>query len=62
MRDRVIGVVVLFTIGTGVGAGIVIEGRVYRGATGAAAELGHTIVGADLSRTPFAREEQRARC
>jgi len=44
---------VMFTIGTGVGAGIVIDGRVYRGATGAAAELGHTIVGADLSRTPF---------
>ena len=39
---------VMFTIGTGVGGGIVIDGRVYRGATGAAAELGHTIVGADL--------------
>ena len=48
---------VMFTIGTGVGAGIVIDGRVYRGATGAAAELGHTIVGADLSLTPFAYAE-----
>jgi glucokinase len=45
---------VMFTIGTGVGGGIVIGGRVYRGATGAAAEMGHTIVGADLRRTPFA--------
>ncbi len=45
---------VMFTIGTGVGGGIVIDGRVYRGATGAAAELGHTIVGADLRRAPFA--------
>ena len=45
---------VMFTIGTGVGGGIVIGGRVMRGATGAAAEIGHTIVGADLSRTPFA--------
>jgi len=45
---------VMFTVGTGVGGGIVIEGRVYRGATGAAAELGHTIVGADLRRAPFA--------
>jgi glucokinase len=45
---------VMFTIGTGVGGGIVIGGRVYRGATGAAAELGHTIVGADLRRAPFA--------
>jgi glucokinase len=48
---------VMFTIGTGVGGGIVIDGRIYRGATGAAAELGHTIVGADLSQTPFARGE-----
>ncbi|MEY2441311.1 MAG: glucokinase [bacterium] len=45
---------VMFTVGTGVGGGIVIGGRIYRGATGAAAELGHTIVGADLRRTPFA--------
>jgi glucokinase len=45
---------VMFTIGTGVGGGIVIGGRVMRGATGAAAELGHTIVGADLRRAPFA--------
>lgn len=46
---------VMFTIGTGVGGGIVIGGRVYRGATGAAAELGHTVVGADLRGAPFAR-------
>ncbi len=45
---------VMFTIGTGVGGGIVIDGRIYRGATGAAAELGHTIVGAELRRAPFA--------
>jgi glucokinase len=44
---------VMFTVGTGVGGGIVIGGRVLRGATGAAAELGHTIVGADLRRAPF---------
>jgi glucokinase len=48
---------VMFTVGTGVGGGIVIHGRVYRGATGAAAELGHTIIGADLRRAPFARGE-----
>jgi glucokinase len=48
---------VMFTIGTGVGGGIVIGGRIYRGATGAAAEIGHTIVGADLRRTPFAHSE-----
>ena len=45
---------VMFTIGTGVGGGVVIGGRIMRGATGAAAELGHTIVGADLRRSPFA--------
>src|SRR4051795_7593804 len=40
---------VLFTIGTGVGGGIVIGGRVFRGATGAAAEFGHQLIGADLT-------------
>ncbi len=39
--------VVLLTLGTGVGGGIVIGGKVYRGATGAAAELGHIVVDAD---------------
>jgi glucokinase len=48
---------VMFTVGTGVGGGIVIGGRIYRGATGAAAELGHTIVGADLRRAPFAHSD-----
>ncbi len=37
---------VMLTIGTGVGGGIVLGGRIYRGSTGAAGELGHTIVGA----------------
>jgi glucokinase len=49
---------VMFTVGTGVGGGIVIHGRVYRGATGAAAELGHTIVGADLRKAPFAHRDR----
>jgi glucokinase len=48
---------VMFTVGTGVGGGIVIGGRIYRGATGAAAEVGHTIVGADLRRAPFAHAD-----
>jgi glucokinase len=39
---------VMFTIGTGVGGGIVIGGRIYRGATGAAGELGHHIIGMAL--------------
>jgi glucokinase len=41
---------VMLTIGTGVGGGIVLGGRIYRGSTGGAGELGHTIVGLDLSR------------
>jgi glucokinase len=49
---------VMFTVGTGVGGGIVIHGRVYRGATGAAAELGHTIVAGDLRSSPFAHGDR----
>jgi glucokinase len=40
---------VMFTVGTGVGGGLVLGGRVYRGATGAAGELGHTLIGVDAS-------------
>jgi glucokinase len=36
---------VMLTIGTGIGGGIVIAGRPYRGATGGAAEIGHTLIG-----------------
>jgi glucokinase len=39
--------VVMLTLGTGVGGGLVLGGRVYRGATGAAAELGHMRVASD---------------
>ena len=38
----------MLTVGTGVGGGIVVDGRPYRGASGAAAELGHTIVATGL--------------
>ncbi len=41
---------VMLTLGTGVGGGIVIDGRVYRGATGAAGELGQTLIGVDPDR------------
>ena len=41
---------VMLTVGTGVGGGIVLGGRIYRGATGGAGELGHTIVGLDMTR------------
>lgn len=41
---------VMLTIGTGVGGGLILGGRIYRGATGGAGELGHTIVGLDLEK------------
>jgi glucokinase len=40
---------VMLTIGTGVGGGLVLGGQIYRGATGGAGELGHTIVGLDIT-------------
>jgi glucokinase len=39
---------IMLTVGTGVGGGIVLGGRIYRGATGGAGELGHTVVGLPL--------------
>ena len=39
---------VMLTVGTGVGGGLVLNGRLFRGATGAAPEIGHTMVAADL--------------
>lgn len=38
---------VLLTIGTGIGGGLILEGRVYRGTTGAGAELGHVVIDMD---------------
>jgi glucokinase len=38
---------VMLTIGTGIGGGLILGGEVYRGANGAAAELGHTVIAMD---------------
>lgn len=35
---------IMFTLGTGVGSGIVVDGRLVHGSTGAAGELGHAIL------------------
>jgi glucokinase len=36
--------VVMVTIGTGIGGGLVLEGKLYRGSIGAGAELGHMVI------------------
>jgi glucokinase len=38
---------VMLTIGTGIGGGLILGGEVYRGATGAGAELGHVVIEMD---------------
>ncbi len=47
--EVVVDTLAMLTVGTGVGGGIIIGGRIFRGATGAAPELGHMIVAADLA-------------
>jgi glucokinase len=36
--------VVGVTLGTGVGGGLIVDGKLHRGATGSAGELGHTVI------------------
>jgi glucokinase len=38
---------VMLTIGTGIGGGLILGGELYRGATGAGAELGHVVIEMD---------------
>jgi glucokinase len=38
---------VMLTVGTGIGGGLVTGGEVYRGSSGAGAELGHVVIEAD---------------
>jgi glucokinase len=38
---------VMYTLGTGVGGGVIIDGRIFRGATGLGAELGHVVIDYD---------------
>lgn len=46
---------VLLTLGTGIGGGLILDGRLYRGSTGAAGELGHMVL-------EFDGPECRGRC
>src|SRR6201995_3742045 len=38
---------VMLTIGTGIGGGLILGGEIFRGASGAGAELGHVVIQAD---------------
>jgi glucokinase len=38
---------VMLTVGTGIGGGLIMGGELYRGSTGAGAELGHVVIQAD---------------
>ena len=44
--------VVMLTLGTGVGGGVIVDGRIFRGAHGLGAELGHFSVNADGPHCP----------
>ncbi|MBI4404950.1 MAG: ROK family protein [Deltaproteobacteria bacterium] len=44
--------VVLLTLGTGIGGGLVLDNRIFRGSTGAAGELGHMSIHADGKSCP----------
>lgn len=46
-EDGPVNNLVMYTLGTGVGGGVVINRRVFRGATGLGAELGHVVMEAD---------------
>jgi glucokinase len=37
----------MITLGTGIGGGLILGGRLYRGATGAAGEVGHIVIDVD---------------
>ncbi|MBA3305795.1 MAG: ROK family protein, partial [Thermoleophilaceae bacterium] len=43
---------VLIALGTGIGGGLVLDGRIYRGARGFGAELGHMVVDHDGEECP----------
>ena len=48
--------VIMITMGTGIGGGIIIDGQIYRGAVGSAGELGHMVIAANGPRCQGACE------
>src|SRR3954451_13323321 len=45
---------VMYTLGTGVGGGVIIDGAIFRGSTGLGAELGHQVIDWDGPECPGA--------
>src|SRR3954466_2207290 len=45
---------VMYTLGTGVGGGVIIDGAIFRGASGLGAELGHVVIDWDGPECPGA--------
>jgi glucokinase len=43
---------VMLTLGTGVGGGVIIDGKIFRGASGRGAELGHMVIDANGRKCP----------
>lgn len=43
---RVVRTMVMLTLGTGIGGGIILDGKLWTGATGGAGEIGHIIIAA----------------
>ena len=37
----------MLTLGTGIGCGMIVDGKLYRGAVGAAGEVGHMVIDMD---------------
>ncbi len=46
-RSRPYSHMLLVTVGTGIGGGVVMDGRIYRGPTGLGTELGHIVLNPD---------------
>src|SRR3954451_10436618 len=42
----------MLTLGTGVGGGVILDGQIFRGATGRGAELGHMVIDANGRKCP----------
>ena len=51
----------MLTIGTGIGGGLILDGELYRGSTGAGAELGHVVIDSDGPPLPGQLPEPRLR-